>query len=272
METTFLSQLNNKFDAISFSLTNLLAQFGKSIGNYFSRIRLQIGAECGLAISDVLKETKFQARNLRDAMKSVVKDLSEIALNFQDSADIFELKADNVFSKVKTFLLDSEIRLTQVLTTNEMKIIDALNPPHNYLEDNTSTILEKFADFSTFTSDKLNNIPTKDFVLSTSEQYLIIFSNKLMDLEDKINHNLSVLKNELIDKIKSLVDKTYRSNQNLQFTQNNSQPENVNKKKPMDEDEENGPKPKEHKKDYRKHKPLEKKNPMMNILTSKSKS
>jgi hypothetical protein len=41
-------------------------------------------------------------------MKSVGKDLLEIAVNFQDSADIFELKADNVFSKIKTFLLDSD--------------------------------------------------------------------------------------------------------------------------------------------------------------------
>jgi hypothetical protein len=48
----------------------------------------------------------------------VGKDLLEIAVNFQDSADIFELKADNVFSKVKTFLLDSELRLNQALCTN----------------------------------------------------------------------------------------------------------------------------------------------------------
>jgi hypothetical protein len=48
LETMFLSYLNNKFDSISFSLTNQLTQFDKSIGNYFSRIRLQIGAECGL--------------------------------------------------------------------------------------------------------------------------------------------------------------------------------------------------------------------------------
>jgi hypothetical protein len=131
METMFFAHLSNKFDTISFSLTNQLTRFDKSIGNYFSRIRLQIGAECGLAISDVLKETKFQARNLRDAMKTVSKDLLEIAVNFQDSADMFDLKADNLFSKVKTFLVDSEIRLTQVLTTNAMKIIDALNPLHN---------------------------------------------------------------------------------------------------------------------------------------------
>jgi hypothetical protein len=70
-------------------LANQLSQFDKSIGNYFSRIRLQIGAKWGLAISDILKETKFQARNLRDATNSVGKDLLEIAVNFQDSADIF---------------------------------------------------------------------------------------------------------------------------------------------------------------------------------------
>jgi hypothetical protein len=155
MEAMFLSHVNSKFGSMAFSLTSQLSQFDKSIGNYFSRIRLQIGAECSLAISDVLKETKFQARNLRDAMKSVGKDLLEIAVNFQDSADIFELKADNVFSKIKTFLLDLEIRLNQVLTTNAMKIIEAFNPLPNHLEDSTSTILERITDLSTSTSDKL---------------------------------------------------------------------------------------------------------------------
>jgi hypothetical protein len=84
-----------------------------------------------------------------------------------------------------------------------MKIIEALNPLHNSLEDYTSTVLGKITDFSTFTYDKLNDIPTKDFVLSTSEQYLIIFSNKLMDLEEKIDHKFASLKNEMMDKIKS---------------------------------------------------------------------
>jgi hypothetical protein len=79
----FLSRLDNKFESISFSLANQLTQFDKSIGNYFSRIRLQIGAECRLAISDVLKETKFQARNLRDALKSVGDNLLEILLIFR---------------------------------------------------------------------------------------------------------------------------------------------------------------------------------------------
>jgi hypothetical protein len=108
MEAMFLLHVDNKFESMSFSLSSQLTQFDKSIGNYFSRIRLQIGAECGLAISDVLKETKFQARNLRNAMETVGKDLLEMAVNFQDSADVFELKADNLFSKMKTFLLDSE--------------------------------------------------------------------------------------------------------------------------------------------------------------------
>jgi hypothetical protein len=45
MEAMFLSHVNNKFDSMAFSLANQLSQFDKSIGNYFSRIRLQIGAK-----------------------------------------------------------------------------------------------------------------------------------------------------------------------------------------------------------------------------------
>jgi hypothetical protein len=246
---------------MNFSLSNQLTQFDKSIENYFSRIRLQIGAECGLAISDVLKKTKFQARNLRNSMKTVGKDLLEIAVNFQDSADVFELKADNLFSKVKTFLLDSEFRLTQMLTTNMTKLFNALNPLHDYLEENTSTVLEKIPSFSTFTSNRLNDIPTKDFVISTSEQYSVILSNKLMDLEDKINHNFLALKNELMDNMKSLADKTDSASQNLRFSPNSSQSENTEKKKPMDEDEDKNLKPNEYKKDHRKHKPPGKNEP-----------
>jgi hypothetical protein len=237
LETILLSHLDNKFNSSSLILMNQLTQFDKSIGNYFSRIRLQIGAECGLAISDVLKETKFQARNLRDVMKSVGDNLLEIAVNFQDSADVFDLKEDNLFSKVKTFLLDKENRLTQVLTINTMKIINAINPIHICLDDNSFKILEEMTKLSTSTFDKLNEIPTKDFVLSTSEQYSLIFSNKLMDLEEKISNNLSSFKNELMDKIKSLADKTDRSNQNLQLTQRNTRPENTDKKHFEKEDE-----------------------------------
>jgi hypothetical protein len=76
-----------------------------------------------------------------------------------------------------------------------------------------------------------------------------------MDLEEKISRNMLTIKNELVDKIKSLVDKTQKSNQNLQFSQSNSQSENTSKKKQMDEDEEKDSKPKDYKKEYRKHKP-----------------
>jgi hypothetical protein len=82
-----------------------------------------------------------------------------------------------------------------------------------------------------------------------------------MDLEEKIDHNFTSLKNELIDKIKSLADKTNSSNLNLQSTLNNSQPDNENKKKPINEKEDNDPKSNEYKKDYKKHKPPGKNEP-----------
>jgi hypothetical protein len=105
---------------------------------------------------------------------------------------------------VKTFLLDLELRLNQVLCTNAGKIIEAFDSLHDHLEDNSSTILEKITNFSISTSNQFNNIPTKDFIVSTSEQYSIILSNKFLDLEEKIDHNFASLRNELIDKIKTL--------------------------------------------------------------------
>jgi hypothetical protein len=145
-----------------------------------------------------------------------------------------------------------------MITTNMTKLFDALNPLQDYLENHTSTVLEKITNFSTFTSNRLNDIPTKDFVISTSEQYSVILSNKLMDLEDKIDHNFLALKNELMDNTKSLADETINANQNLQFSHNNSQSENTEKKKPFDEDDDKDLKPNDYKKDLRKHKPLRK--------------
>jgi hypothetical protein len=181
-------------------------------------------------------------------MKSVSDNLLEIAANFQDSADIFELKADNLFAKVKTFLLDSENRLTQVLTINALRIIDTINPIHSCLD-------EKISNLSTSTFNMLNDLPTKDFVFSTSEQYSLIFSNKLIDLEERICSNLSSLKTELLDIIISLADITGSSDQNLQLSQRNIQSEKTNKKHFKNKDEDVEFKPKDYKRENKKHKP-----------------
>jgi hypothetical protein len=158
-------------------------------------------------------------------------------------------------------MLDSELKLTQSFTSNALKILNTLNPIHEHLEDSTSTILKSITNSTSLTSDKIDNVPDKNFIVSTSEQYSIIVSKKIMDLEDKIEHNFSSFKNELLDKIKSLADKIENDNHNLQFSQNNSQPNKPDKKKPENDDKSDKKKPKDYKKDYKKYKPPGKNEP-----------
>jgi hypothetical protein len=88
----------------------------RSFGNYFSRIRLQIGTDCSLATIDVLQESKFQARNLRDVMKAGSTELLEIAETFHDTADIYEMKVYNLFAKIGTLQCNSKLELSQLFT------------------------------------------------------------------------------------------------------------------------------------------------------------
>jgi hypothetical protein len=148
---------------------------GKSICNCFSGINLQIGSECGEAIKDVLHETKFHTRNLRDAMKAVREKLCNIANLFENTAQIYEIKVDYLFSKIGTFQLNSENRLitalTQVVHNNEA-VNSMFESFISSLENNYLQVLDEISEFAASLWNRLDDLPfTKILTICYQKHY-----------------------------------------------------------------------------------------------------